>query len=214
MTVIAEDGIPRTCAAYWPASPVMCGDPAPHEVAGALFCDLHFELILQWASEAGRTAASLVYYVRRESDGMIKIGTSRTFATRFAALSQEHGPLLILAVHRGAHREEHLVHARFRALRGEGEWFRPELRLMEHILKARSLPGSQQPEGLPAQIDLLELGGIVLRTKRRERRRSPVAVTVAVNGAPLDHLTERPGRVSAGRALRTRRDSNPQPSDP
>ena len=64
----------------------------------------------------------------------------------------------------GAHKEEHMIHRHFTALRVEGEWFRPELPLIEHILKARKV-GVRAPEGLP-ELDLLELGRMVRRLRR------------------------------------------------
>jgi len=72
---------------------------------------------------------------------------------------------------------EHAIHGYFAALRGEGEWFRPDLALLEHILKMRSATGGRTPEGLPEQMDLLELRRMVRRLKRAA---SPVAVPVAV----------------------------------
>jgi hypothetical protein len=168
------------CAAYERPSGEMCGDPAPHEAAGTFFCDYHYERALQWAAEAGRTEGSLVYYVRRERDGLIKVGTSRVFASRFADLSREHGPLLIMAAHRGARREEAAVHRYFKALRAEGEWFRPELPLLEHILKVRAATAERSYEGLPPQLDLLELGRIISRLRRKIGGLRPVAVSVAV----------------------------------
>jgi Meiotically up-regulated gene 113 len=169
----------RTCTAYWkvPAARDMCGLPAPHEVADTFFCDHHYERALRWAAEIGRAGCSLVYYLQRVSDGLIKIGTSRTLISRFAALRSEHGPLLLMAAHRGAHKEEHAIHDYFAELRAGGEWFRPDVALLEHILKVRSADGGRTPEGLPEQMDLLELGRMVCRLKRAV---SPVAVPVAV----------------------------------
>lgn len=169
----------RTCTAYWkvPAAGDMCGLPAPHEVAETFFWDHHYDRTLRWAAETGRAECSLVYYLQRASDGLIKIGTSRTLPSRFAALRSEHGQVLPMAAHRGAHKEEHTIHGYFAALRAEGEWFRPDVALPGHILKVRSAIGGRTPEGLPEQIDLLELGRTVRQLKRAA---SPVAVPVAV----------------------------------
>jgi hypothetical protein len=159
----------KTCTAYWQpldGEEQMCGEPAPHKAADTYFCDEHYDRAIKWAAEIGRTETSLVYYAQRESDSLIKIGTSRTIVTRWAALKSEHGSLTLMAAHQGAHREEHMIHDAFATLRVEGEWFRPELPLIEHILKARKV-GVRAPEGLP-QLDLLELGRMVRRL-RRER---------------------------------------------
>jgi len=164
---------PRACGAYWrgtdgePAE--VCGDPAPHEAADMFLCDIHYDGTVRWAAEIGRTATSLIYYVRRESDSLIKIGTSRTAATRIAVLEREHGPLTLMALHQGAHKEEHAIHRLFAELRMEGEWFRPELSLMEFILKARVQLRARIPEGMPEQFDLFEIERIVRRMKRQNR---------------------------------------------
>jgi hypothetical protein len=162
----------KTCTAYWrprPGEELMCGEPAPRAVADTYFCDHHYERALRWAAGAARAEGSLVYYIQRESDSLIKIGTSRTIAGRWAALKSEHGPILLMAAHQGAHREERIVHDAFAALRVEGEWFRPELPLIEHILKARKVGVARTPDGLPTQLDLLELGRMVRRLKRERR---------------------------------------------
>ena len=96
-----------------------------------------------------------------------------------------------MAAHRGAHKEEHAIHGCFAALRAGGEWFRPGMALLKHILKVRSAAGGRTPEGLPEQMDLLELGRMIRRLKRAA---SPVAVPVAVRP---DLLTI-PALVSSG----------------
>ena len=102
-------------------------------------------------------APDLVYNLQRSSDGLIKIGTSRTLVSRFAALRRDYGPLLLMATHRGAHKEEHTIHDYFAALRTEGEWVPPGRGT------ARAHPegavGGRTPEGLPEQIDLSSSAG-------------------------------------------------------
>ena len=157
------------CPAWWDGNPGepgwVCGDAAPNRAGDVFLCDLHYERAVMWAAEIGRTESSIVYYARR-ADGLIKIGTSRSPAVRFADLEREHGALVLLALHRGAHKEEHGMHRLFRDLRVEGEWFRPGLPLMEFILKARVKLAMRTPAGLPAQLDLLELERAVRRLKR------------------------------------------------
>jgi hypothetical protein len=80
----------------------------------------------------------LIYYVRRESDDLIKIGTSRVFRSRLTALRAEHGPLRVLLTHAGSYERENLQHARFAHLWAEGEWFRPGRQLCEWILETRA----------------------------------------------------------------------------
>jgi hypothetical protein len=165
----------KTCTACWrpPGSEEQtCGEPAPYEAADSYFCDYHYERAIKWAAEVARIETSLVYYARRESDS-IKIGTSRTIASRWTTLRQEHGPLILMAAHRGAHREEHMIHDRFAALRVEGEWFRPGLPLIEHILKARKVTDLRATEELPPLLDLLELGRMFRRLKREAKTAFP-----------------------------------------
>jgi hypothetical protein len=162
----------KTCTACWRppgGEEQTCGEPAPYEAADSYFCDWHYERAIKWAAEVARTETSLVYYAQREPDGLIKIGTSRTIISRWATLTGEHGPLILMAVHRGAHREEHTIHRHFTALRVEREWFRPELPLIEHILKARRAVDTRASEELPPLLDLLELGRMVRRLKRDHR---------------------------------------------
>jgi hypothetical protein len=81
----------KTCTAYWrprPGEELMCGEPAPRAVADTYFCDHHYERALRWAAGAARAEGSLVYYIQREPDSLIKIGTSRTIAGRWAALKR------------------------------------------------------------------------------------------------------------------------------
>lgn len=134
------------------------------------------------AEEAARSEHSLVYYVQRESDGLIKIGTSRTIHGRMAALKTAYGPLRLLVTHGGTHIEEHAIHDRFTALLAEGrEWFRPALPLLEHIYEKRrwhsktpdrltALPPFASYGELAAMIE--KAGGI---TDGRRRRRKPAA---------------------------------------
>jgi len=85
------------------------------------------------AREAAEAALSVVYYVQRESDDLIKIGTTRRMKTRLITLRGEHGPINLLLTHSGAHRREHDIHAIFADLRVEGEWFQPGAELLRWI---------------------------------------------------------------------------------
>lgn len=139
------------------------------------------------AEEAARSEYSLVYYVQRESDGLIKIGTSRTIHGRMAALKTAYGPLRLLATHGGTHIEEHAIHDRFSALLAEGrEWFRPGLPLLEHIDEKRRWH-SKMPErlaALPPFVSYGELTAMVAKaggiTDGRRRRRKTGTGTAAL----------------------------------
>jgi len=113
------------------------------------------------AEEAARAELSLVYYVRRESDSLVKIGTSRTLAARLATLARAHGPLVLMATHGGGQKEEHETHVKFKELRVEGEWFRPELVLIQHVVKLRRAGDPPRLVGLPECMSITKLNAML-----------------------------------------------------
>lgn len=141
----------------------ICGEPATEKLGDFRVCEYHHERMLDWrlrktleemravhaeqlqldkerihAREAEWARFSFVYYLLRESDGIIKIGTSRRPYMRFTSLRSQHGPMRLLATHGGALQQESDVHNKFRPFLAEGrEWFRPEPRLLRHILRVR-----------------------------------------------------------------------------
>lgn len=139
-----------------------------HEVADTFFCDVHYRRALAWAEKAARWSNSIVYYVRRK-DGMIKIGTSRVAARRLEEIAREHGSLILMAFHTGARAEESATHRRFKALRAEGEWFRPALPLLEHIAEVRRTMGNLEGEndGMPPRMTRLELSRLMCAARVR-----------------------------------------------
>ena len=120
------------------------------------------------AAEAARSEFSVVYYVQRDSDGLIKIGTSRAVWGRLDALRSAHGALRLLATQGGDYQDEHATHWKFAALRVEGEWFRPELPLLDHILWVRSGDLLRSPK-LPECVDVAEIRRAVRELKKRAR---------------------------------------------
>jgi hypothetical protein len=144
----------------------VCGEPAEYEVADTMLCGHHYRRALAWAEKAARWSNSIVYYVRRP-DGMIKIGTSRAATGRLGAVARGHGPLLLVALHGGARAEEAAVHRAFKALHIGGEWFRPELPLLEHIAKVRQAMGNLVPEddGLPPRMTRAEFSRMVRQAR-------------------------------------------------
>jgi T5orf172 domain len=155
----------------------LCGAPATERVGDSDLCPYHFGRALDWfykrrielpaerqreheeslrqAAEARRLAAearSIVYYLHRPADGLIKIGTSTDHRTRFRDLRREHGHLRLLLAYAGGHKEETEAHNRFAGLWVRGEWFRPELSLLleiQRIRRARDRQASQLPEQVP-----------------------------------------------------------------
>jgi T5orf172 domain len=136
------------------------------------------------AAEAARAEASVVYFVRRESDGLIKIGTSRTPAKRLAYLKREHGALKLVAVAGGDHKRENEFHRRFAALRAEGEWFRPELALLECVYALMKECLLEPVPGLPPVVERIEIGRMIWKIKIgpvREMTRKRQAARDAAN---------------------------------
>lgn len=104
------------------------------------------------ARAMAKSPYSVVYYVRRVSDGMIKIGTTGALAQRMSTLRGQHGPLQVLLVLGGDREEEAEAHRLFDAHRiGRTEWFRPARTLLEWICEARrdAPEGSNAVEILP-----------------------------------------------------------------
>jgi hypothetical protein len=181
----------------------LCGEPATERVGDSDLCPYHFRRALDWfykrrielpeerqreheeslrrAAGSARLAAearSIVYYLHRPADGLIKIGTSTDHKKRFSDLRREHGQLRLLLAYPGAHKEETDAHYRFAAAHVTGEWFRPELPLLKAVLQMRVLA----PKGdtrLPAQVPVTEIEALI---KTARRRRSPVTATLTATG--------------------------------
>lgn len=124
-----------------------------------------YEADIVRAVEAARAESSVVYYVRRDSDGLIKIGTSRTLAKRLATLKRESGSLRLIATVGGAHREENALHRQFAELRAEGEWFRPELPLLEHVYALMKKCPLEASPGLPPILERRAIGSMINKIK-------------------------------------------------
>lgn len=87
----------------------------------------------RYEEQQRRAREATVYYVQRASDSLIKIGFSTVPRERLGTLRREHGPLDLLATHKGGRDAERIQHRRFDHLRVTGEWFRPEPELLDHI---------------------------------------------------------------------------------
>lgn len=92
-----------------------------------------------------------VYFVRRESDGAIKIGFAAYVRGRLRALWKQHGPLTLLGTIGATPRLEHELHDLFaRALvngpKVNGEWFRPCEELLATI-ELFATPSPLSPTG-------------------------------------------------------------------
>lgn len=88
--------------------------------------------------EERRRSIYLVYYIRRVSDGRVKIGTTGSIGNRLSTLRGQHGALQVLLTHSGGRDEEARLHGVFDAWRlGRTEWFNLGRPLAQHILRLR-----------------------------------------------------------------------------
>lgn len=74
-----------------------------------------------------------VYFLRRKSDGLIKIGYSTNLELRLRDIRSGAGPVEVLATIEGGAREESSLHLQFQKARKHGEWFRPVPDLLNFI---------------------------------------------------------------------------------
>jgi hypothetical protein len=75
----------------------------------------------------------VVYFVRGVRSGLIKIGFTTNLKNRLSGLRTGAGEIELLATIPGDRLIERAMHHRFSALRQFGEWFSPEVEIMEYI---------------------------------------------------------------------------------
>jgi hypothetical protein len=108
--------------------------------------------------EKALAARSVVYYIRRTSDGAVKIGTSTKFSSRMSQLRSEHGELQVLLTHSGMRAEELAMHHQFHMYRiGRSEWFAPAKELLTWISDRRGMYGEVQPRTWMSKTNLRKL---------------------------------------------------------
>jgi hypothetical protein len=109
-----------------------------------------------------REEASIVYYVRRERDGLIKIGTTGFPRRRMAALRSQYGPLQVLYCSRGGPAYEAAEHRRYADWLAEGrEWFHPGAPLLRHLAFLRRATATDYQ--LPGSIALSEIEALAAK---------------------------------------------------
>ncbi len=153
----------NACTARWASAAAglggLCAGTGEFRAGDSWLCAHHYRRAQQWVHQtaaaerqqreqaalqeatrrerSARAAAArrnTIYYVQRESDSLIKIGTTANFDDRLLTLKREHGTLTVLLTHRGSYTRERRLHARFRSLLAEKrEWFHPGPELLEWI---------------------------------------------------------------------------------
>lgn len=84
---------------------------------------------------------SFVYFVKRNSDGAIKIGFTTSLVNRIYALNRKHGDVKLIGVIEGGMAREGILHTLFNELRYEGtEFFEPSSKLLKFIESETFLP--------------------------------------------------------------------------
>ena len=77
--------------------------------------------------------SNIVYFIQRESDGMIKIGLTSQLSVRMYKLRAHHGDISVLGVVDGGYLNERRLHEEFSEDNLHGEWFHPSERLLLYI---------------------------------------------------------------------------------
>lgn len=94
---------------------------------------------------------SVVYAIRAQNSGLVKIGTTRHLPKRLRTIRTSCGSdLVVLAIVAGDRQVEGEWHAAFAHLRQPGEWFTPARRLLNQI-RSRLVPRSLVPTTTPTR---------------------------------------------------------------
>jgi hypothetical protein len=112
-----------------------------------------------------RRADGHIYYARRTSDGLIKIGTSQSIQRRLGVLRGTYGEMDLLLVHGGGMDREDEIHRIFDAWQSRGEWFHPGRPLLEWILRHRRDWGVRS-EQLPGTVPIGALEELLAGSSR------------------------------------------------
>ena len=88
-------------------------------------------------------ADSVLYFVRRESDGAVKIGITTDLRRRLPDLRRLHGGMTLLGTAKGATTREKLLHLLFADARLDGEFFQATPAVMS-FLEQYAIPPPQR----------------------------------------------------------------------
>lgn len=83
---------------------------------------------------------SIIYFIERQSDKAIKIGTTKNLQQRMIELRGQHGGLSLLGIIDGGRIREKLLHWIFNGNRVDGEFFMPDDELMAIIRSETRMP--------------------------------------------------------------------------
>jgi hypothetical protein len=76
----------------------------------------------------------LLYFIQSGDDGPIKIGLSKNIRARLNQLqTSHHESLSVIGICRGGYFEERHLHKTFAAFHMKGEWFVPDIKILEYI---------------------------------------------------------------------------------
>jgi hypothetical protein len=109
----------------------------------------------------------VIYFMRSQETGLIKIGTSLRLRARIANLThQSRETLSVIGVADGAIVEERELHWRFHDDHVKGEWFEPSLALLEYIeFHSRPWDGIDElppPRWAKVDVDVMQDARIVV----------------------------------------------------
>jgi len=117
-----------------------------HRLLPAIDIDPYRETRLRWVDQSPKEVfQNWAYFFQGEDGGPIKIGCTQRWPGHRLKQAQVGYPfsrLRVVGLILGGFLREHDYHERFRHLRMESEWFRPEQELLDFI---RSLPPPKDP---------------------------------------------------------------------
>lgn len=116
----------------------------------------------------------MVYFIQVGDAGLVKIGVSSNPLVRLASLQTSHSDeLRLIGTMPGKRSKERELHDRFASLRVRGEWFRPDMCILEMAWYGGHIPApikplgsykydakfTERPMGVPALDTMLVIAG-------------------------------------------------------